>query len=229
MASSKKTAAKRTGAKKTAVGKGRPAKAAPAKKAAKSQPSTAAKKPYPDNTPDNTMPPKMRPNDAVDLLVSDHLAADKCFKHYETLAKKKAPAAQRKALAEKVCGMLKVHTRIEEEIFYPAARQAGLEDMMMNEAYIEHASAKELIAQIEAGAPDSDYYDAKVKVLGDYIGHHVLEEHTEMFPKCRRSKMDLVDLAQRMAVRKKALEAELAKGTEKPGFLARVGETLSLK
>ena len=103
--------------------------------------------------------------------------------------------------------MLKVHTRIEEEIFYPAARAAGIEEAMMDEAFIEHASAKELIAQIESATPDSDYYDAKVKVLGDYVGHHVLEEHTEMFPKCRRSRMDLADLARRMAARKKQLQA----------------------
>ena len=201
----KKTAVAHPAAKKRTAAKRAPAKKTPAK----SRPSTAAKKPFHDNTPANTTPPKMRPNDAVDLLVNDHLAADKCFKQYEKLTKKKAPGAQRQALAEKVCGMLKVHTLIEEEIFYPAAREAGIEATEMDEAYIEHASAKDLIAQIEAGTPDSDYYDAKVKVLGDYIGHHVLEEHTEMFPKCRRSTMDLLDLARRMAARKKALEAEL--------------------
>ncbi len=205
----KKTSVAPAAARKSTAKKTPMKKVAAKKTAAKSRPSTAAKKPYPDNTPVNTTPPKMRPNDAVDLLVADHLAADKCFKQYEKLADKNAPAAQRKALAEKVCGMLKVHTRIEEEIFYPAAREAGIEEAMMDEAYIEHASAKDLIAQIESATPDSDYYDAKVKVLGDYIGHHVLEEHTEMFPKCRRSRMDLADLGRRMASRKKALQAEL--------------------
>ena len=82
--------------------------------------------------------------------------------------------------------MLKAHTTIEEEIFYPAARRAGIDADLLDEADIEHASAKELIAQIEAGDPDDDHYDAKVKVLGEYITHHVVEEHTEMFPKCRR-------------------------------------------
>jgi hypothetical protein len=205
----KKTSVARAATKKPAAGKAPPKKIAAKKAAPKSRPSTAAKKPYPDNTPANTTPPKMRPNDAVDLLVADHLAADKCFKQYEKLADKKAPAAQRQALAEKVCGMLKVHTTIEEEIFYPAAREAGIEELMMDEAAVEHASAKDLIAQIESATPDSDYYDAKVKVLGDYIGHHVLEEHTEMFPKCRRSRMDLADLGRRMAARKKELQAGL--------------------
>ena len=176
-------------------------KVAPVKKI-----STAAVKPYPDNTADNTVPPKSSPKDAIDLLVADHLAAGKCFKQYQTLMKKSAPAAQRKALADKVCGMLTVHTRIEEEIFYPAARKAGLDADMLDEANIEHASAKALIAQIERGQPGSDAYDAKVKVLGDYIEHHVIEEHTEMFPKCRRSTMDLVALRGRMAARKAELE-----------------------
>ena len=176
-------------------------KAGPVKKI-----STAAKKPYKDNTADNTTPPKASPKDAIDLLVADHLAAGKCFKQYQTLMKKGAPAGQRKAVADKVCGMLTVHTRIEEEIFYPAARKAGLESNMLDEANIEHASAKELIAQIENGKPGSDYYDAKVKVLGDYIEHHVIEEHTEMFPKCRRSTMDLVALRAQMQARKAELE-----------------------
>ena len=209
MATSRKSTTKKTSGAHAAAKKPAARKAPVKKVAAKSRPSTAAKKPYPDNTAVNTTPPKMRPNDAVDLLVADHLAADKCFKQYEKLAKKKAPASQRQAVAEKVCGMLKVHTTIEEEIFYPAAREAGIEAAMMDEAAVEHASAKELIAQIESATPDSDYYDAKVKVLGDYIGHHVLEEQTEMFPKCRRSRMDLADLARRMAARKKALQAEL--------------------
>jgi hypothetical protein len=195
-------------------------KRATAKKVAAKKISTAAKKPYKDNTADNTTPPKSRPQDAVDLLVADHLAAGKCFKQYETLKKKSAPAAQRQALADKVCGMLTVHTRIEEEIFYPAAREAGVDADEMDEANVEHASAKDLIAQIQNGKPGADYYDAKVKVLGDLIEHHVIEEHTEMFPKCRRSTMDLVDLRAQMEARKKELES--APAPAKPGLLGRV-------
>jgi hypothetical protein len=204
-----RAAAKKSIARKAPVKKVAAKKTATRKVASKSRPSTAAKKPYPDNTPANTTPPKMRPNDPVDLLTADHLAADKCFKQYEKLADKQAGADQRKTLAQTICDMLKAHTTIEEEIFYPAARAAGLDADLLDEADIEHASAKDLIAQIESATPDSDYYDAKVKVLGDYIGHHVLEEHTEMFPKCRRSRMDLAGLARRMTVRKKELQAEL--------------------
>ncbi|MEP6739009.1 MAG: hemerythrin domain-containing protein [Caldimonas sp.] len=158
-----------------------------------------------DKTAANTAPKKKTAPDAVDLLVDDHLAADACFKKYEKLAKDKASAKQRQSLAAEICKMLKVHTQIEEEIFYPAARAAGLDHLLMDEANIEHATCKSLIAQIEAASPDADYYDAKVKVLGDYIGHHVKEEHTEMFPKCRRSKMDLVALRDRLEERKEAL------------------------
>ena len=109
--------------------------------------------------------------------------------------------------------MLKTHTALEEEIFYPAARKAKIEASLLDEADIEHASAKELITQIEGGNPDDDHYDAKVKVLGEYITHHVVEEHTEMFTKCRRSKMDLVALRGEMEARKMALAPA---GSEEP-------------
>ena len=191
---------------KKRLAKKAPARKAPAK-AAKKRIPTAAKKPYPDNTGDNTKPPKANPPDAVDLLTADHGAAGKIFKQYQRLVDKGGSASEKKALADKVCDMLTVHTTIEEEIFYPAARAAGLDEDMMDEANIEHASAKELIAQIKSGKPGQDQYDAKVKVLGDYIDHHVIEEHTEMFPKCRRSKMDLVDLRARLGARKKELES----------------------
>jgi Hemerythrin HHE cation binding domain len=185
----------------------KPAERTASKKVPVKKMSTAAKKPYKDNTADNTTPPKSSPKDAVDLLVADHLAAGKCFKQYQTLKKRSASAAQRQAVADKVCGMLTVHTRIEEEIFYPAAREAGIDPDEMDEANVEHGSAKDLIAQIQADEPDTDYYDAKVKVLSDLIEHHVIEEHTEMFPKCRRSKMDLVALRARMDARKRELES----------------------
>lgn len=198
-----------------------PARATARKAAAVRKQSTAAVKPYPDNTGDNTAPPKASPKDAIDLLVADHLAAAKCFKQYETLMKKSAPADQRKALADKVCGMLTIHTQIEEEIFYPAAREADLDDDMMDEAWVEHDGAKGLIAWIRASTPSDDYYDAKVKVLGDIVEHHVIEEHTEMFPKCRRSTMDLLELRKRMDARKK--ELEVAKPSRPgPGLLDRI-------
>ncbi|MGZ5725428.1 MAG: hemerythrin domain-containing protein [Caldimonas sp.] len=199
----------------------------PAKRAAP-HPPTAEK------TVRNTAPRTMKVADAVDLLTDDHVQVAARFKQYEKLAKAKAPAGQREALASTICQMLKAHTTIEEEIFYPAARRAGVEKNLLDEADIEHASAKELIAQIEMSSPADDHYDAKVKVLGDYVEHHVIEEHTEMFTKCRRAGMDLVALRARMAQRK----AELAPGgaeppavsasmqAESPGLLSRIGESL---
>jgi len=132
--------------------------------------------------------------------------------------------------------MLRTHTTIEEEIFYPAARKARIEASLLDEADIEHASAKDLIGQIESGNPADDHYDARVKVLGEYITHHVVEEHTEMFPKCRRGGMDLVGLRERMAARKAELEESptdrqvdnppMAASAESPGILTRIGDTL---
>ena len=181
----------------------------------------------------------MKDADAVDLLTDDHLQVDALFKQYEKLARREAPADQRRTLAQTICDMLKAHTAIEEEIFYPAARRAGLDADLLDEADIEHASAKDLIAQIASGNPDDDHYDAKVKVLGEYITHHVVEEHTEMFPKCRRSSMDLVALRGQLEERKMALQPAFAGGADaaandgasakSPGLLAKIGDTLFAK
>ncbi|MCE9660403.1 MAG: hemerythrin domain-containing protein [Burkholderiales bacterium] len=178
----------------------------------------------------------MKIADAVDLLTDDHLQVSALFKQYEKLTKRKAPADQRGALAATICNMLKAHTTIEEEIFYPAARKARIGAALLDEADIEHASAKALIAQIENGNPDAGHYDAKVKVLGDYINHHVVEEHTEMFPKCRRAGMDLVALRGRMQTRKAELESgpatlaeegvPMAASAESAGILARISDSL---
>jgi hypothetical protein len=191
-----------------------------------------------ERTPENTAPRTMKAADAVDLLTDDHLQVSALFKQYEKLAKKKAPADQRRTLAGTICAMLTAHTTVEEEIFYPAARRARIEAAMLDEADIEHASAKALIARIESGDPGDDHYDARVKVLGEYIAHHVVEEHVEMFPKCRRAGMDLVALRERMQARKAELEAggtaiaeegvpmPMAASAESPGILSRITDSL---
>lgn len=175
---------------------------APSKRSSGSKPGVQAK-------PSNTAPPKMKTPDAVDLLVDDHMAVDAIFKKYDKLMEANAPAAQRQTLASEVCRMLKVHTQIEEEIFYPTVRSAGVEGDLLDEAEVEHASAKDLIKQIESMNPGDDLFDAKVKVLGEYIAHHVVEEHKEMFPKCRRLKMDLMRLREQLETRKQELEAKM--------------------
>jgi hypothetical protein len=179
--------------------------AAPAAKKSRTTTRATPNPPKAEKTAENTAPKTMKEADAVDLLTDDHLEVGALFKQYDKLAKKEAPADQRRMLAQTICDMLKAHTTIEEEIFYPAARRAGIDADLLDEADIEHASAKDLIAQIEGGDAGDDHYDAKVKVLGEYITHHVVEEHTEMFIKCRRSAMDLVGLRGEMEARKMAL------------------------
>ena len=113
-------------------------------------------------------------------------------------------------MAQQICEELTIHTTIEEEIFYPAARAAINDDDIMDEADVEHAGAKELIAQIQAMKPDESHYDAKVKVLGEEIDHHVKEEQGEMFPKVRKTKLDLAGLGAQMAARKAELKEEMS-------------------
>ena len=216
-----------------------PAARTPRKPAAPKTPVRAA--PHPptaEKTTENTAPRTMKQADAVDFLTDDHLRVSALFKQYEKLAKKKASADERRSLAATICGMLKAHTMLEEDIFYPAARQARIDAALLDEADVEHASAKDLIAQIESADPSGDHYDARVKVLGEYITHHVVEEHTEMFPKCRRAGMDLVALRERMAARQAELESGVAPlaeegvpvpmgaSAESPGILGRISETL---
>ncbi len=148
-------------------------------------------------------------SDATVLLMRDHTEVHKLFKQYEKVADAQASGPDRQALAEQICDLLTVHATAEEEIFYPAAREAGVDSDLLDEAEVEHASAKDLIAQIRAMDPDADLYDAKVKVLGEYIDHHVEEEEGEMFPKCRKSKMDLAGLARKIAERKAELQADI--------------------
>lgn len=146
--------------------------------------------------------------DACQLLDADHRAVKKLFKEYDELAGSRARGADQKrlALAKEICMQLTVHATIEEEIFYPAVRAAVKETDLVAEAEVEHASAKELIAQIEAGTEADEAFDAKVKVLGEYIDHHVKEERNEMFPKARAARrLDLVAMRAQLADRKEAL------------------------
>lgn len=110
---------------------------------------------------------------------------------------------QVKKLAQKICLELTKHATAEEEIFYPAVRRASKENEdVIDEATVEHASAKELIAQIFAMEPSDDLYDAKVKVLSEQINHHVQEEEGDMFPKARDANLDLASLGEEIAARK---------------------------
>ena len=147
--------------------------------------------------------------DAIKLLTADHREVKGLFDEYRKLAEADADAEARKALADRICEMLTIHATIEEEIFYPAAREALEEQDVLDEAEVEHASAKDLIAQIEEMSAEEDLFDAKVTVLGEYIDHHVKEEEGEMFPKCRKAEMDLAELGAELEERKTALMGEL--------------------
>lgn len=138
--------------------------------------------------------------DAISLLQQDHRDVDQLFAEF---VKAGTDAAKRK-LANDICLALKVHARLEEVLFYPAAYSQATA-ALLSEARVEHASAKDLIAQIEASAPSEPLYDAKIKVLAEYIRHHVAEEEGEIFPLCRKSGIDLVTLGLKLAARKQEL------------------------
>lgn len=144
--------------------------------------------------------------DAIVLLEADHREVEGYFDQY----KGAKSAAEKKSLARSICGALRVHAQIEEEIFYPAARKATKDNNLLDEATVEHAGAKVLIAEIEAMQPGMPLYDAKVTVLGEQIAHHVKEEEGELFPKVRDSRLDLKALGVQMAERKAELTALLS-------------------
>ena len=151
--------------------------------------------------------------DACDLLDADHRAVKKMFKDYEELTNSRARSAGQKKLelARQICQELTVHAQIEEEIFYPACRAAFKDTDLIAEAEVEHQTAKDLIAQIEGGTEADEMFDAKVKVLGEYIDHHVKEEKGEMFPKARAArKLDLVAMREELMARKEELMGQAA-------------------
>ena len=145
----------------------------------------------------------MPAKDAIALLKADHRKVEELFEKYENARGRKAE------IAKKICMELIIHTMIEEEIFYPACREAGVESDMMDEANVEHDGAKMLVAELENGSPDDDFYDAKVKVLSEEIKHHVKEEEKPggVFSQARENDMDLKALGEQLAARKKELMA----------------------
>ena len=157
------------------------------------------------------MPNTRSAKDACDLLDADHKAVRKMFKEYEELTESKARGTSQKKqeLARQICTELTVHAQIEEEIFYPAVREAIKETDLLDEAEVEHQSAKDLIAQIQAGG-EEEKIDAKVTVLGEYIEHHVKEEKNEIFPKARAArKLDLIAMREELEARKEELMSEM--------------------
>ena len=147
-------------------------------------------------------------NDAVAMLTAEHREVKAMFEQYEKLGDR--ANAGKKKLADQICTALTLHAAIEEEIFYPALREASKEAAdLLDEALVEHAGAKDLIAQLQEMDPEDDLYDAKVKVLGEQIDHHVGEEEGEMFKTAKKAGLDMVALGTEMAQRKEELAATM--------------------
>jgi len=151
--------------------------------------------------------------DAIALLKEDHRAVEKLFKEFESAKGE----GRKEKLARKICLELTIHTKIEEEIFYPAC-EGKVEEDLLKEAFVEHDSAKLLVAEIEAGSGKSDdFFDAKVQVLSEQVEHHVQEEEKELFPEVRKADIDLKALGEQLAERKQELMKEFkASGVPEP-------------
>lgn len=145
---------------------------------------------------------------AIDILKEDHEAVQKIFKEYRQLVKAGADAREKYALVRKACDMLIIHTRLEEELFYPAVRRATEENSLMDEALVEHDCAKDLLEQLRVMRPDEDFYDAKFTVMGEQVRHHIEEEEQKMFPKAKKAGLDLVQLGRELEDFKKELEED---------------------
>jgi hemerythrin superfamily protein len=148
-------------------------------------------------------------NDAIDMLIADHEKVKSLFEQFESLSDRSK--VSKKKIADQICNELQIHTEIEEQVFYPAVRAAIKDDDLMDEALVEHASAKDLIAQITEIDPGDELYDAKIKVLSEQIEHHVEEEEGDMFPKVRKAGIDLADLGAQMMTLKESLGASMSK------------------
>lgn len=217
----RKTATRKTAASKTATNKTATSRANGAAKAANGRATVASSVSKPSTlgltlTAAETKVAKElmtalavqeMPDDAIEMLKADHRKVEGLFEEFENTENKKLKAE----LAAKICLELRVHTQLEEEILYPDAHHE-IEHDLVDEAVVEHASAKDLIAQIEAGSPDDHLYDAKMKVLKEYIKHHVEEEEKEMFPKLKGHGLDFHAMADQMAERKEKLIKQMARG-----------------
>ena len=153
--------------------------------------------------------------DAIALLKADHREVEDLFEQFE----KASGASKKQRLAQQICMELTIHAKIEEEIFYPAC-DGKVEKDLLEEAYVEHDGAKVLIAEIEAGAPSDDFFDAKITVLSEQIEHHIKEEEKRMegiFSQARKAVLDMDALGDQLRARKEALMAQFKRdGLSKP-------------
>jgi hemerythrin superfamily protein len=139
--------------------------------------------------------------DATTLLRADHKVVSDLFAEYE----KSQSTSKKQKIVSQICTELSVHAQVEEEIFYPAVKLALKDKELVPEATVEHTTLKTLIAEVEGVEPDGEMFDAKIKVLSEYVKHHVKEEQNEMFPKAKASGLDMAELGAELALRKAEL------------------------
>lgn len=162
--------------------------------------------------------------DAIAILRADHRMVNGLFAEYE----KTRSVGKKKALVAQICTELNVHAQVEEEIFYPAVKAALRDTELVPEATVEHATLKALISQVEGREPDGEMFDARIKVLSEYVKHHVKEEQNEMFPKAKSSKLDMQDLGQQILARKEELKPQMAVKAERPGIVASIKDAIGI-
>jgi hemerythrin superfamily protein len=148
----------------------------------------------------------------LNMLKQEHKKVKKAFQDFERLDKEASEQCQ--ALVMQTCSDLALHAALEEEVFYPAIRGSLREQSLIDEAEVEHACAKTLIADLQQMAPEDRAYAATFKVLGEYVQHHIKEEESEIFPQLTRAKLDWDSLEQQMTMRRQALAAELLQGSD---------------
>ena len=158
---------------------------------------------------------KAKASGAVEILKEQHDKVKKAFKEFEKLDREDTETQQQ--LVQTVCEDLKLHTTLEEELFYPAAREALDDEDIMNEAQVEHETAKMLIEQLENMGADDPNFHATFTVLGEYVMHHVKEEESEMFPQVKKTDLDLEELGGRMRARMQELMGETQEEAKEEG------------
>lgn len=180
------------------------------KTAAKKAPAKAAVKAPARKTAAKKAAATRAKQDVLALLKEDHQKVRKMFDQFEKMKEKDGNEAEIQQLVRTVCTELTIHAQLEEELFYPAMREAAQDaEDLLDEAQVEHDSAKQLITELSSMRPGDPLYEAKVTVLGEYVKHHVEEEEKEMFQKAKKAKLDLASLAQQTMQRKQELRQEL--------------------
>jgi hemerythrin superfamily protein len=161
--------------------------------------------------------------DMLKMLAEDHKKVKKMFDQFEKM-KEDEDAEAKQLLVETCCAELTIHAQLEEELFYPALRDAIDDTDLLDEAEVEHASAKQLISELASMQPGDELYDAKFTVLGEYVKHHIEEEEKEIFPKAKKAKLDLEGMAEEARQRKQEMREEL--GLDSEGEAEEEGEEI---